>query len=242
MSDLPANALPDAALRSDDLAPDTAPAPAHTPPQRRSSRGPTLGDRLWTAVILAVKGITLACGVDAVLNDRSKRLRGKGIRTRAIGYVGGLFVVPIAWRLLPDRGRYPRELDLAVSVPLLLDAGGNALGMYEKAHLDDAVHVANSAILSGVAGALFAPRVDERWQAALAAAGVAVAAGSLWEICEYIGWRLGADGMNLTYPDTMEDLIEDFAGAALGGLFTLTRTPRPKHERARAGWRAPLGA
>lgn len=241
MSDLRATAPPDVARRSDELVPETPPAPAHTP-QPRSSRGPTLGDRLWTAAILAVKGITLACGVDAILNARSKRLRGKGIRTRAIGYVGGLFIVPIAWRLLPDRGRYPRELDLAVSMPLLLDAGGNALGMYEKAHIDDAVHVANAAILSGVAGALFAPRVDERWQAALAAAGVAVAAGSLWEICEFIGWRLGADGMNLTYADTMDDLIEDFAGAALGGLFTLTRTPRAKHERARAGWREPLGA
>ena len=55
----------------------------------------------------------------------------------------------------PDRGRYPRALDLAVTIPLLLDAGGNALDLYEEAHIDDVVHVANTAIASGVVGALF---------------------------------------------------------------------------------------
>jgi len=193
------------------------------------------------AVTVAAKAVTIACAIDAVLNVDSPRLRGKAIRTRALGYTLGLFIVPVAWRLLPDRGPYPRTLDLAVTVPLLLDAGGNALGLYETAHVDDAVHLANAAIVSGVAGALFAPRVDERWQAALAGAGVAIAAETAWEVMEYGAWRLGADGMNLTYEDSMEDIAESWIGAVLGALFTLTRTPRSKSARARAGWRLPLG-
>ena len=53
--------------------------------------------------------------------------------------------------------------------------------------------------------------------------------------------RLGADGMDLTYDDTMADLAEGFLGAAVGALFTLSRVPRAREERNRRGWREPLG-
>jgi hypothetical protein len=205
-----------------------------------TARSPIAESALAVAIV-ATKAATIAFAIDAFLNADSPRLRGKAIRTRAIGYAGGLFVVPILWRLLPGRGRYPRALDLAVTIPLLLDAGGNALDLYEEAHIDDIVHVANSAIVGGVAGALFAPHVDERWQAALIGAGVSITAMTAWEVMEYGAMRLGADGMNLTYDDTMADLAEGFVGAALGALFTLTRVPRARTERRRRGWRGTLG-
>ncbi len=221
----------------DDVTVPNRPAPRPDAPEERS---PLLESALSLAIV-AAKAATLGFAIDAFVNADSPRLRGKGIRTRAIGYVGALFIVPIVWRLLPQRERYPRALDLAVTVPLLLDAGGNSLGLYNEAHVDDLVHLANSAIVSGVAGALFAPRVDERWQAALAGAGVAIAAETAWEIAEYGAMRLGADGMDLTYDDTMADIAEGFFGAILGALFTLTRVPRPRGERNRRGWRGPLG-
>lgn len=207
---------------------------------RPTTRSP-LAETVLAAAIVAAKTATIAFAIDAFVNANSPRLRGKAIRSRAIGYVGGLLVVPVAWRLLPRRSRYPRALDLAVTVPLLLDAGGNALGLYNKAHIDDVVHVANSAIVSGVAGAMFAPRVDERWQAALAGAGVAIAGESAWELLEYGAMKLGATGMDLTYDDTMADIGEGFLGALLGALFTLRRVPRARPERDRSGWRGPLG-
>ena len=210
------------------------------PDKKHTTRSPTAESALAVAIV-ATKAATVAFAIDAFLNADSPRLRGKAIRTRAIGYAGALLVVPVLWRLLPDRGRYPRALDLAVTIPLLLDAGGNALDLYEEAHIDDVVHVANSAIVSGVAGALFAPRVDERWQAALIGAGISITAETAWELMEYGAMRLGADGMDLTYDDTMADLAEGFIGAALGALFTLTRVPRAQTERKRRGWRGTLG-
>jgi hypothetical protein len=197
---------------------------------------PSWVDRVLDLLIVTGKAATIACAVDALINANSPRLRGKAIRTRAIGYTGALFIVPAVWRLLPNRGRYPRGLDLAVTLPLLIDAGGNALGAYEEAHLDDVVHFLNAAIVSGVAGALFATQTDEPWQAALAGTGAAIAGETAWEIMEYSAMKLGADGMDLTYDDTMADLAESALGAVAGGIVTWLRMPRSKAERRR-GWR-----
>jgi hypothetical protein len=144
--------------------------------------------------------------------------------------------VPALWRVLPDRGRYPRGLDLAVTLPLLIDAAGNATGLYEEAHIDDVVHFVNAAIVSSVAGSLFALRTDEPWQAAMAGTGVAITGETLWEIAEFSAMKLGANGMNLTYKDTIADLAESALGAAVGGLVTWLRMPHEATERRR-GWR-----
>jgi hypothetical protein len=213
---------------------------AHQPPPGLPASHPIEKAR-WAA-LWAAKAVTVAFGVDALLHANSPRFAGKAMRVRAVGYLGALAIVPLVWRLLPDRGRYPRGLDTAVTIPLLLDAAGNGLGIYEDAHVDDVVHFANTAIASGVAGALVAPRVDERWHAALVATGLAITAETLWEIMEYTAMRLGANGMDLSYDDTMEDIIDSTLGALVGGLFTLTRVPRSREDRKRAGWRSPLGA
>ena len=162
------------------------------------------------------------------------------MRTRAIGYVGATLLVPIAWRVLPHSGRYPRGLDLAISTPLMLDAVGNAAGIYQRKRIDDLVHLANGAIVAGVGGSLVAPHVDERWQAALAGAGIGITAQTLWEIMEYVAYRFGARGMDLSYQDTMDDMIESTIGALVGGAFTLTRVPRSKSARP-SGWRSVIG-
>ena len=65
---------------------------------------------------MATKAATIACAIDGFLNPNTPRLRGKAIRTRAVGYTIGVFLVPAIWRILPDRGRYPRGLDLAVTL------------------------------------------------------------------------------------------------------------------------------
>lgn len=241
-----ADGTPRPDLDPDPLDPERHSAPTPTPSGRRapaphSAAGfavhpPAWLNRALGLLIVGAKVATIACAIDAVVNADSDRLRGKAIRTRAIGYVGGLFIVPVLWRLLPDRGRYPRGLDLAVTVPLLIDASGNALGLYQEAHLDDVVHILNAAIVSSVAGALFATQTDEPWQAALAGTGTAIAGETAWEIAEWLAMKAGANGMDLTYDDTMADLTESALGAVVGGLITWLRMPRSKEERQR-GWR-----
>jgi hypothetical protein len=200
-------------------------------------------DRALDAVTVAAKVATVVFAGDALAHHAEPRLRGKAIRTRAIGYTAALFLVPLAWRLLPGpRGSYPRTLDLAVTLPLLADAGGNAFGIYDRARVDDVVHIANAALLAGVSGSLIEPHVEDRWQAALAGGGIAIAGETLWETLEYLAWRLGQGGMDLTYEDTMDDIIGTWIGAVVGALFILTRAPRKKSTREQRGWRAILGA
>jgi len=186
---------------------------------------PTPGDIAWVATITVAKAAVIALAVDAFVNSESPRYHGKGSRLRAIGYAGGLLVAPVAWRGRGRRDPYPRALDLAVTLPLLVDAGGNAVGLYQNAHVDDLVHFSNGALSAAVVGALATPRVRTPWEAA----GIAVATGgtlaAVWEIAEWIGLKLGARGMNLSYDDTMEDLIETIAGSVLGGVITLLRHP-----------------
>jgi hypothetical protein len=201
-----------------DFGPAIAQAPSPGTP-------PTPGDLAWVAAITAAKATVIALAVDAFINSSAPRYHGKGMRLRAVGYAGGLLVAPIAWRLRGRRDPYPRELDLAITLPLLVDAGGNAVGIYQRAHVDDLIHFADGALVSAVFGALATPRARTPWEAA----GFGVAAGGLfaglWEIGEWIGLKLGAKGMNLSYDDTMIDLAETIAGAGLGGAVTLLRHP-----------------
>lgn len=186
---------------------------------------PTPGDVAWVATITAVKATVIALAIDAFLNSSAPRYHGKGMRLRAIGYAGGMLLVPVAWRIRGRRDPYPRALDLAVTLPLLVDAGGNAIGIYRRAHVDDLIHFADGAIVASVVGALATPRVRTSWEAAAAATASGTAAAGIWEIGEWIGLKLGAKGMDLTYEDTMTDLLETTAGAVLGGIITLLRHP-----------------
>jgi hypothetical protein len=186
---------------------------------------PTPGDVAWVAAITAAKATVIALAIDAFWNSDSPRYHGKGMRLRAVGYAGGMLLVPLAWRLRGRRDPYPRELDLAVTLPLLVDAGGNAIGIYRGSHVDDLIHFADGAIVASVVGALVTPRVKTSWEAAGVAAAAGTAAAGLWEIGEWVGLKLGAKGMDLTYDDTMTDLIETSAGALLGAVVTLLRHP-----------------
>ena len=186
---------------------------------------PSPGDVAWLAASAASKAALIGLALDALLNSDSPRYSGKAMRIRALGYAGGMLLVPVIWRLRGRRVPYPRELDLAVTLPLLLDAGGNAVGIYQRRHVDDLVHFADGALLAAVVGALASPRTKTSWEAAAAATATATAAAGALEVAEWTAMKLGARGMDLTYDDTMADLAESTAGALLGGLITLLRHP-----------------
>ena len=155
---------------------------------------PSPADVAWLAAIGGVKALVIALAVDAFLNAESPRYHGKGMRLRAIGYAGAMLLVPVAWRARGRRDPYPRALDLAVTLPLLADAGGNAVGIYQRAHVDDAIHFANGALFASVVGALVAPRTRTSWEAAAVATAAGTSAAAGWEIAEWIGLQARGPG------------------------------------------------
>lgn len=229
------NPVPDAEPIAPFVPADPRPSVPSAPP-RLAIKPNRTWQRALDVALVGAKAATVVCAIDALLHADSERLRGKAMRTRAIGFLGGVALVPALWSVLPDHGRYPRGLDLAVTTPVLIDAVGNAFGLYERAHLDDVVHFLNAGIVSGVAGALFAGQVERPWHAAVAGTGAAIAGETAWEITEYVAMKAGADGLGLSYDDTMTDLIASTLGAIAGGVVTWLRMPRSKEERRR-GWR-----
>lgn len=201
------------------------PSPAAPVSPQPPTLPPTPSDVGWVAAIGAAKAAVIALAIDAWVNSSAPRYSGKAMRVRALGYAGGLLAIPLIWRLRGRPQPYPRELDMAITLPLLVDAGGNAIGIYQRAHVDDLIHFADGATLASVVGALVTPRTRTSWEAAGIAALAGMAAAGVWEIGEWVGLKLGARGMDLTYEDTMTDLAETMSGAVLGAAITLLRHP-----------------
>lgn len=214
-----------AAPPSGQMAPGPSAQPISDPPAVRTSSPPALSDLAWTGAIAGVKAAIVALAADAAVNSNQPRFQGKAMKVRALGYVGALLVVPLIWRLRGRKERYPRELDMLVALPILADAGGNAVGIYQRAHVDDAIHFANGALLAGVIGTLATPRTRTAWESGAVAAAVGTATAAAWEIFEWTAMKLGARGMDLSYDDTMHDLVETSAGAVLGGVIAMLRHP-----------------
>ncbi len=187
---------------------------------------------LGAALLAVAKATVASVVVDAVRDPRQRKFHGKAMRVRSLGYLGMMLAVPAAWWLRRREEPYPVGADLMISVPLLIDAGGNWLGLYDRAHLDDVVHFANAAILMTAFGAAVSPRVSSRREAVALTIGAGAAGTVGWEVMEYLGERAGFRGMNLTYEDTVLDAIESFGGCLVAASITAARW-QPKTERKR---------
>lgn len=151
---------------------------------------------------------------------------GKGYAFRLPLFLLPAVVVPILWRCRSVRDRYPLALDVALTVPFLLDTLGNAIGGFDRwNHFDKVLHVLNWVVLAwGVTVHLSRPDRDRvlLW---VAGSGVGAMAAIGWEIAEYAVMKSGVGGLHLTYPDTLADLACGTTGAMLGAWWAV-RTHR----------------
>jgi hypothetical protein len=193
---------------------------------------------LHLAAIVAAAGVklvTAACAIEGALHPRAKRYKGKAMRIRALGYFCGIGLVPAIWATQRAKRPYPAGADLALSVPLAIDAVGNTLGIYDDARLDDLIHGINAAVLSSLFGAVISPHVRSRTTATAATLAFGVVGELGWEVMEYTGERLGFKGMMLSKEDTISDIVAAFIGTAVAGAITWIRW-RPSPERPLVDW------
>lgn len=176
----------------------------------------------WACLGVA-KAATLAYTAEAVIRPEQPKYKGKAMRIRAVGYVAGLGLVPAIWSAARPKEPYPIEADLAMTVPLLIDAAGNSLGIYDEARLDDVVHGINAAVLTSLFGAAVSTVAPSRELAALSTLAFGLAGELLWDAMEYVGEAMGFKGMGLTPRDTIADMTIAAIGTTVGTAITWAR-------------------
>lgn len=180
-----------------------------------------LGAKILLAVLLVVGALFPDVG----------GFEGKGMAFRLPIFLLPALVIP-ALAVLRVDGRYSVELDIALTLPFLLDTAANAVGLYDSwEQTDDVLHALNWVILVfGVTAHLCrntSAAGSPRWLLWLAGTGFGAIAIIFWELAEYLVMKAGVGGLALTYGDTVGDLVLSSAGGAVGALAAVRRAPRP---------------
>ncbi|HYI21034.1 MAG TPA: hypothetical protein VEX62_00220 [Candidatus Limnocylindrales bacterium] len=152
------------------------------------------------------------------------------MRIRSLGYLAGLGLVPVAWLAGDRKAPYPVAADLAMSAPMLIDAAGNSLGIYDAARVDDAVHFLNAAVFSTLFGAVISSRVESREAAAAATLAFGLIGEIAFDAMEYAAEHVGFTGMGLSARDTIADVAMAGIGTALATAVTWARWKQPVRE------------
>lgn len=154
------------------------------------------------------------------------QFEGKGMAFRAPFFLLPMAAVPIGWRLRSRRPPYPHLADALIVSPFLVDTLGNALNFYNTFDAtDDVLHLVNWVLL--VAGITLLLRRTALPPLAAWALGYGIGGLSIiwWEAAEWLVQELGTAGLDLTYGDTIGDLILSSTGGAIGAFLAL-RIPR----------------
>ena len=173
-------------------------------------------------VLWAVRAALVLALAFSVAFPDLPQFEGKGMAFRAPFFLLPMAAVPIGWRLRGRRDPYPSLADALVISPFLVDTLGNALNFYNSyASTDDVLHAINWILL--VAGiTLLLLRTDMPPIAAWALGyGIGALAIIWWEAAEWLVQELGTAGLELTYGDTIGDLVLSSTGGALGAALAI---------------------
>lgn len=143
---------------------------------------------------------------------------GKVMPLRTLLFPVAAAIVPVIWWLTGRRRPYPHLVDALVTLPTVVDYGGNAAGFYAYEYFDHSVHFANTFMLALAFGLALAGWGIPR----LAAAGLTLGFGSvlhtIWEIVEYHLDVLYDAGLDVTAPTTIRDFMAGLTGAAIAAF------------------------
>ncbi len=178
----------------------------------------------WIAVVnMAIKvGLALSFFVAIVIVPST--VEGKAMGFRAPLFLASAVLVPIIARVRQWEP-YPHTADALLAAPFLIDTLGNLFGFYDSFPVtDDVLHALNWVLLVMAYHAFRFRNVHERRDAVLLGYGFGAIAIVWWEIME---WAVsedgfgGAGGLQLTYGDTVGDLMLSSTGGLVGSVIAL---------------------
>ncbi len=167
------------------------------------------------------KAAVLAMLLFAATHTDYDRFAGKAMAGRAVAYPLALLIIPAIWWLRGRRHPYPGLADLLITLPFVVDVGGNCLDLYDRIErFDDACHFGNWAMLLGALAASLPRTLPESVQLGLVV-GLGSTTALLWELMEYQTFIKGGTELDTAYTDTLGDMTLGTIGATLAGLLVL---------------------
>jgi|TARA_Y100000588_G_scaffold174460_1_gene188470 hypothetical protein len=181
----------------------------------------------------AVKGALAACLLAGLLFPGIPGVEGKGWPERSVGYPVSALIVPLVWHLRGRRVDYPHLADALFVTPFVLDLLGNLVNLFDTVdQFDDILHFANWSFLVAAFVLFLHPYVLARWNLVLLGSGLGAIAIVAWEAVEWVIQEMGTTGLQLTYDDTIGDLVLSTSGGVLGAVLTVRALTRREAQGA----------
>jgi hypothetical protein len=192
---------------------------------------------LGLVIDLAVKVAVVGFSLYPIARPGSSHFAGKAMGVRAVFYPGATLLLPLVWLLAGRPQPYPFLADICLGLPFAVDAGSNVLGLFARKGFDAIPHASGWLFLAIAFGLAVAPLSGERWIAFGLVLGFGAVIDILWEVAEFGLMRSGASGLQLTYENTIQDLVMSLAGAAVGAIVVATLLwPAPGTPATPFGW------
>ena len=171
---------------------------------------------------LAVKVAVFVFALIPIVRPDASHFAGKAMGVRAALYPAIALVFPAIWLLAGRPNPYPVAADIAFGLPFAIDAGANVIGLFAIPRFDAIPHFLGWFFLSTAFGLAVAPLLDDRWVAFGLVLGFGAVVDILWEAGEFAMMKSGASGLQLTYENTIQDLLVSLSGAALAAVAVAT--------------------
>jgi hypothetical protein len=173
---------------------------------------------------LAAKAALLLLLLSALIWPDLSGIKGKASTARLIVYPIAAMVLPLWWFAIGrTRSRlhhaFPRQADLLITLPWVIDLIGNRLNLFDTINWwDDLMHFLLWALLTAGVLTAFAPRGLSRGLTTMVALGFGATAAVIWEVGEYVAFVRHSPELQTAYTDTLGDLTLGTLGALLAGL------------------------
>ena len=173
-------------------------------------------------VVLASKGLVVALSVYPLLRPGSSHFAGKAMGIRGVVYPAVTLLIPIVWLASGQPSPYPVVADVALAVPFIVDAGANVLGLFAIPGFDAIPHASGWFFLCVAFGLAVTPLAGHRLIGFGLVLGFGAVIDILWEVAEFALMKSGSSGLQLTYENTIQDLVLSLTGAAIAAIVVAT--------------------
>ncbi len=159
-----------------------------------------------------------------VIFRNADHLADKGMVMRAVFYPACTIIVPVTWRFRKRQSPFPHLAAALLILPFSLDIGGNLVKLFDVARFDDVLHFSNWLLLILGTSTLLLRTRESLLVVFTIGVGTSATAIVLWEFVEFLVQEYGTTGLDLTYADTITDLMESWIGGVFGaGIASYTR-------------------